>query len=72
MKRKLRTRCPYCSKWNRVEVDKIFVEQPSSEPEVKILIPMYEPLNVYKCKKCRKVIAETKELIRMEVSFLNL
>jgi len=43
-------------------VDKIFVEQPSSERKVKVLIPMYEPLKVVKCKKCGKVIAELKEL----------
>jgi hypothetical protein len=43
----------------------IFVEQPSPEPKVKILIPMYEPLQVSKCKKCGKIIAEPKELIRI-------
>jgi len=40
-------------------------ELPSSEPEVKVLIPMYEPLQLSKCKKCGKVIAEPKELIRI-------
>ena len=30
---------------------------------VKVSIPMYEPLEVTKCKKCGKVIAEPKELI---------
>jgi len=37
---------------NRVKVKKIFIEQPSSEPKVKVLIPMYEPLEIVKCKKC--------------------
>ena len=32
---------------------------------VKIYIPMYEPLEVTKCKKCGKIIAEPKELIRI-------
>ena len=59
----LRIRCPYCSKWNHIEVDKNFIEQPSSEPKVKVLIPMYEPLETVKCKKCGKIIAEPKELI---------
>jgi len=27
------------------------------------MIPMYEPSEVVKCKKCGKVIAEPKELI---------
>jgi hypothetical protein len=53
---KLRMKCPYCSFWNRFEVDKIFVQQPSAEPKVKVLIPMYEPLKVVKCKKGGKVM----------------
>jgi len=43
----------------------IFFEQSSSEPKVKAYIPMYEPLEVTKCKKCGKIIAEPKELIRI-------
>lgn len=58
-------KCSKCGYWNKVSVNKIFVEEPSSEPKVKILIPMYEPLQVSKCKKCGKVIAEPKELIRI-------
>ena len=46
-------------------MNKLFIEQPSSEPKVKVLIPMYEPLKVEMCKKCKKVIAEPKELIRI-------
>ena len=56
MKRTL-NEMPYCSKWNRIKVNKIFVEQPYPEPKVKVLIPMHEPLEVVKCKKCGKVIA---------------
>jgi len=40
-------------------------EQPSPEPKVKVMIPMYEPLETSKCKKCGKIIAEPKELIRI-------
>jgi len=65
MERTLRMKCPSCGQWNRVPVNKLFVEQPSPEPKVKVMIPMYEPLQVSKCKKCGKVIAEPKELIRM-------
>jgi hypothetical protein len=46
-------------------VHKIFIEQPSSEPKVKVLIPMYKPLKTERCKKCGKAIAEPKELIRI-------
>jgi len=30
-----------------------------------ISIPMYEPLEVSNCKKCAKIIAQPKELIRI-------
>jgi hypothetical protein len=43
----------------------IFIEQPSPEPKVKVLIPMFEPLEISKCKKRGKIIAEPKELIRI-------
>jgi len=63
MKSRLGMKCPSCDHWNRVPVNKIFIEQPSIEPKVKVLIPMYEPSQVSKCEKCGKVIAEPKELI---------
>jgi hypothetical protein len=47
------------------KVDKIFVEQSSSEPKVEVFIPMYKPWKTEKCKRCGKVIAEPKELIRI-------
>ena len=65
MKTKLRMKCPNCGHQNRVPVNKIFLEQETSEPKVKAYIPMYEPLKTEKCKKCGKVIAEPKELIRI-------
>lgn len=66
MMRKLRMKCSNCGHWNRVSVNKIFIEQPSPEPKVKVLIPMYKPLQISKCEKCRKVIAQPKELIRVK------
>lgn len=51
----LRMKCPHCGHWNRVPVNKIFVEQPSPEPKVKVLIIMYEPLEVVKCE-CAPVL----------------
>lgn len=61
----LRMRCSNCGHWNRVPVNKIFVQQPSSKPRVTAFISMYEPLQVSKCKKCGKVIAEPRELVRI-------
>ena len=43
MTRMLKMKCPYCCPWNRIPVNKIFLEQPTSEPNVKAHIPMYEP-----------------------------
>jgi ribosomal protein S27E len=65
MERTLRMKCPSCGHWNRVQVNKLFIEQQSPEPKVKVMIPMYEPLQVSECKKCGKVIAEPKELIKI-------
>lgn len=66
MRTRLRMKCPSCGHWNRVKVNKLFIEQPYSEPKVRVLIPMYKPLEVVKCKKCGKVIAEPKELINVQ------
>jgi len=41
--------------FNSVPVNKIFLEQPSSEPKVKVMVPMYEPLETSKCEKCGKI-----------------
>jgi hypothetical protein len=63
MKTKLKMKCKNCGYWNRFEVNKLFIEQPSSEPKVKVLIPMHEPLKVETCKKCKTIIAEPRGLI---------
>jgi len=51
--------------WNRFPLIRIFIEQISPEPKVKVLIPMYEPLEVSNCEKCRNIFAEPRELIRI-------
>ena len=51
---------------NSVPINKIFLEQRSPEPKVKVMIPMYEPLETSKCKKGGKIIAEPIELIKIE------
>jgi len=66
MRRTLKMKCPNCGHWNRVPVNKIFIEQSTSEPKVKAYIPMYEPLKTETCKKCGKAMAEPKELIRIQ------
>ena len=66
MIRNLRMKCSGCGHWNRVAVDKVFIEHSNpTEPKVKVLVPMYAPLKVVRCKKCEKFIAEPKELIRI-------
>jgi len=62
---KLRMKCPNCGYWNRIEANKLFIEQETSEPKVKAYIPMYEPLKTEKCQRCKNIIAEPKELIRV-------
>jgi ribosomal protein L44E len=68
MKTNLRMKCSFCGHWNSILVNKVFLEQTSPEPEVQVMIPMYMPLQVSKCKKCGKMIAEPKELIRITKS----
>ena len=65
---RLRLKCQCCGCWNSFEVDKIFLQKPSGEPKVQVLIPMYKPLKIETCKKCGEVIAEPKELIRIKKS----
>jgi len=48
------------------QLTRFFIEQPSPEPKVKVMIPMYEPLETSTCEKCGKIIAEPKELIRIK------
>jgi hypothetical protein len=51
----LKLRCKFCGYWNRVPVNKIFIEQETSEPKVKVFNPMYEPLKVVKVRSAEKL-----------------
>jgi hypothetical protein len=62
---KLRMKYKNCGCWNRFEVNKLLVEQPSPEPKVKIILSFYEPLKAQPCKKCRNLLTEPKTLIRI-------
>jgi hypothetical protein len=42
MKTRLRMKCKACGYWNRIEVDKLFIEQSTSEPKVKVMISIFE------------------------------
>ena len=65
LRRRLRLKCSKCGHWNSFPVNKFFIEQSTSEPKVTAYIPMYLPLQIEKCRKCEKVIAEPKEIIRI-------
>jgi len=56
---------PFRGHWNRIAVNKIFAELKHPKPKVRAFIPMYQPLEVVKCKKCGEIIAEPKEIIRI-------
>jgi len=43
--------------------------QKEIEPKVKVMIPIYEPLETSKCEKCGKIIAEPKKLIRIKKGY---
>jgi hypothetical protein len=58
-------KCKACGYWNRIVVNKQFIEQETSELKVKAIIPYYKPLKIETCKKCGKIIAEPKELISL-------
>ena len=57
-----------CGKWNNVKTEKIFLDVESKEPLTKIFLPTYRPLKTEVCKKCKAVIAEPNELIRIRKS----
>jgi len=58
-------KCKGCGYWNRIEVNKLFIQQETNESKVRVFIPYYEPLKTETCKKCKSVIVEPKELIRI-------
>ena len=51
---------PDCDHWNHIPVNKNFIEQPSSEPKVEVMIPMYEPLQMSKCKNVERQLQSLK------------
>lgn len=41
-------KCSSCGHWNRVPVNKIFLEQPTSEPKVKVIAEPKELIGIIK------------------------
>ena len=58
-----RVRIPPFSTFNKDRTSILGFMKNSSMAKVKVFIPMYEPLQISKCEKCGKVIAEPKEPI---------
>lgn len=65
METNLRVKCQKCGHWNKMQVEKVFLEQPTSEEKVRAYIPMYQPLKVARCKNCGNIIGEPTVLIRI-------
>ena len=61
--RKLEMKCS-CDIGIVVQLTRFSLNNLVIEPKVQVMIPMYEPLQVSKCEKCGKVIAQPKELIK--------
>lgn len=65
MKTRLRMRCKACGYWNRFEVEKVLFNPDSPERKVQMFLPPYLLLKTEHCQKCKNIIAEPKELIRI-------
>ena len=65
MKTNLRIKCPRCGYLNTISVRKVFFEPKNPESKVRIMIPMYQPLEMSKCKKCGKILTEPNTFIRI-------
>ena len=65
MRTKLRMKCKGCGHWNSIEVEKVMLNPDSPEPKVQVFLPSYLPLKTEFCEKCKSVIAEPKEVIRI-------
>jgi hypothetical protein len=65
MRTKLRIRCRTCGHWNKVEVEKAFLNPDNPEPKVEVFIPSYLSTKTQKCKKCSTVLCEPNELFRI-------
>jgi len=65
MKTKQTIKCLSCGEFSEVTVRKAFVEPMNQDPKTKFMVRMYQPIEVTKCKKCGKTVAEPNVLIRI-------
>ena len=65
MKAALKMKCPSCKNWNKIIVEKVFLNTSNSSSKVNIFLPAYLPYKEEKCSKCGYIIAREKEAIRI-------
>ncbi|MBE0519413.1 hypothetical protein IBX35_00010 [Candidatus Bathyarchaeota archaeon] len=70
MKKMLRMKCSSCGHWNRVPANKIFIEQPSSEPKVKAYISTSVHIEIGRYE-LSALIDEVENLINNEADYRN-
>jgi hypothetical protein len=64
IKATIRLKCG-CGKWNNIQAQKVMNHVDNDEPKMEVFMPAYLPLETQVCAKCKTVVAEPKELIRI-------
>ena len=64
VKATIRLKCS-CGKWNNIHTQKVMIHLDNDEPKMEVFVPAYLPLETQVCSKCKTVVAEPKELIRI-------
>ena len=65
MQTKIGMKCEAWGNWNSIGVEKVTLNSDSHEPKVQVFLSSYLPLKTEVCSKCKSVIAEPKEVIRI-------
>ena len=65
IKATLRLKCG-CGKWNNIRTQKVMIHLDNDEPKMEVFVPAYLPLTTQVCAKCKSMIAEPRELIRIK------
>jgi hypothetical protein len=65
MKTKLKMKCKQCGNWNSIQAEKVLFNPESPQSKVQVYIPSYLPLKVECCSKCKSVIAQPDEIVRI-------
>ncbi len=64
LKATIRLKCS-CGKWNNIHAQKVMIHMDNDEPKMEVFVPAYLPIETQVCAKCKCVIAEPKELIKI-------